>query len=294
MIEHNYYQLMEIELCADISIVKRRYRELALLYHPDKNPNNKVAEEYFKVLTQGYNILSEPDKKSEYDDLLRNYYSRKSQQATPNVRKDKNAEVREKLKRHAENQRQRIIDEYLRAENVLSHKRRYLLSVLVFCTGILICYNNWFLNFLNFKIMYIVVGSFLFGLGAYMIANIVYKRRIFKKAMSIQDIGRESGPVRLFVILFLVTPILFLMLMQVTKVIHLSFFYDVTVVDRVVEYNEMVTYNYVVNGEEISRQTDAIPNYDYSSKTGLRVKYSRINPNISELVTTAQLASESE
>lgn len=294
MIEHNYYQLMELEHYADISLVKRRYRELALLYHPDKNPNNKVAEEYFKVLTQGYNILSEPDKKTEYDDLLKNYYSRKTQQTTTRVPKDKNVELREKLKRHAENQRQRIIDEYVRDENVLSHQKRYVLSILVFCTGILICYNNWFLNFLNFKIMYIVVGSFLFGLGAYMIANIVYKKRIFKKAMSIQDIGREGGPVRLFIVLFLVTPVFFLLLMQVTKAIHLNFFYEVTIVDRVMEYNEMVTYNYFVNGEEISRQTEAIPGYDYSSKVGLRVKYSLINPNISELVTTSQLINESQ
>jgi hypothetical protein len=285
---------MELALYADANLVKRRYRELALLYHPDKNPNNKVAEEYFKILTQGYNILSEPDKKAEYDELLKNYYNRPNQKNQQRASVDKQAELKAKLKRHAENQRQRIIDEYMRAENVLSFQKRYVLSILVFFTGLLICYNNWFLNFLDFKIMYIVVGAFLFGLGAYMIANIVYKRRIFKKAMSIQDIGREAGPVRLFVVLFLITPVFFLLLMQVTKTIHLSYFYDVTVVDRVVEYNEMVTYNYYVNGQEISRQAESIPGYDYTNKIGLRVKYSRINPNISELVTTDQIIIESQ
>jgi hypothetical protein len=285
---------MELGLYADANLVKRRYRELALLYHPDKNPNNKVAEEYFKILTQGYNILSEPEKKAEYDELLKNYYARQTQSSQQRPSRNKQTELKEKLKRHAENQRQRIIDEYMRAENVLSYKKRYVLSILVFCVGLLICYNNWFLNFLDFKIMYIVVGSFLFGLGAYMIANIVYKRRIFKKAMSIQDIGREAGPVRLFVVLFLITPVFFLLLMQVTKAVHLNYFYDVTVVDRVVEYNEMVTYNYFVNGQEISRQAESIPGYDYSNKIGLRVKYSRINPNISELVTTQQIISESQ
>jgi hypothetical protein len=285
---------MELALYADANLVKRRYRELALLYHPDKNPNNKVAEEYFKILTQGYNILSEPDKKAEYDELLKNYYFRQNQKNYQRSSVDKQAELKAKLKRHAENQRQRIIDEYMRAENVLSFQKRYVLSILVFCTGLMICYNNWFLNFLDFKIMYIVVGGFLFGIGAYMIANIVYKRRIFKKAMSIQDIGREAGPVRLFVVLFLITPVFFLLLMQVTKAIHLGYFYDVTVVDRVVEYNEMVTYNYYVNGQEISRQAESIPGYDYTNKIGLRVKYSRINPNISELVTTDQIIIESQ
>lgn len=294
MIEHNYYQLMEIEQYADAAVVKRRYRELALLYHPDKNPNNKVAEEYFKVLTQGYNILSEPDKKEEYDYLLKQYYDKRTANEEPSRPVSKQADLREKLRKHAELQRRRIIVEYENTEQNLSHTKRYRLSVLVFITGILICYNNWFLNYLNFKIMYIVVGSFLFGLGAYMVANIRYKNRIYQAAMAGQDINKVIGPVRLFVVLFLITPVFFLMLMQLTKVVHLNYFYEVTVVDRVGHFNDMVTYNYVVDGEEISRQTDAIPYYDYSDKSHLRVKYSRINPNISELVSTSQLIIEAQ
>ena len=61
---------MGLEPGVDASVVKKRYRELALLYHPDKNPNNKTAEEYFKVITQGYNVLSEPDQKYYYDYML--------------------------------------------------------------------------------------------------------------------------------------------------------------------------------------------------------------------------------
>ena len=294
MIEHNFYQLMEIEQYADADVVKRRYRELALLYHPDKNPSNKVAEEYFKILTQGYNILSEPDKKAEYDQLLRQYYERKSTKIEPVRSGNKQADIREKLRKHAELQRRRIIVEFENAESNLSHTKRYRLSILTFLTGILVCYNNWFLNFLNFKIMYIVVGSFLFGLGAYMIANIRYKNRVYEAAMSGQDVSKVIGPVRLFVVLFLVTPVFFLMLMQLTKTVHLNYFYEVTIVDRVGQYNDMVTYNYFVDGEEISRQTDAIPYYDYSDKSHLRVKYSRINPNISELVSTNQLIIEAQ
>lgn len=285
---------MEIEQYADAATVKRRYRELALLYHPDKNPSNKVAEEYFKVLTQGYNILSEPDKKAEYDALLKQYYTKKANSPDAGRAVNKQADVREKLRKHAELKRKQIVVEYENAESVLSHKKRYHLSLSVFIIGILVCYNNWFLNFLNFKIMYILLGSFLFGLGAYMIANIRYKNRIYQVAMAGQDINKVIGPVRLFVVLFLITPVLFLMLMQLTKAVHLNYFYDVTVVDRVVHYNDLVTYNYVVNGEEISRQTDAIPYYDYSEKKHLRVKFSRINPNISELVTTDQLIIEAQ
>ena len=74
MVEHDFYKLMQIPLYSDYQVVKKRYYELALLYHPDKHPNNKDAEEYFKIVTQGYNELSDADKKLAYDQLLQNYY----------------------------------------------------------------------------------------------------------------------------------------------------------------------------------------------------------------------------
>jgi hypothetical protein len=55
-------------------------------------------------------------------------------------------------------------------------------------------------------------------------------------------------------------------------------------VKKVLNFNDELTYNYEVNGEEISRRTEAIPGHNYKDLSGLRVKFSRINPNISELV----------
>ncbi len=286
---------MQIDLYADASIVKRRYRELALLYHPDKNPNNKVAEEYFKILTQGYNILSEPDKKQEYDLMLKNFYDNKTSQPSAVRTKTKQEEVREKLRRHAENRRQEVIQEYLKDEDTLSHKNRLIISILFFVSGILMCYNNWFLNYLNFNIIYILIGSFMFGFGAYMIANITYKRRLFNRAMSIQDLNTVYGPVRLFVVLFLITPAVFLGVMKFTMFIHLTYFYDYTIVKEFEINTTGASYNYEVNGEEISRIMEGNPNkYLYHKKSELRVKFSRINPNISELVTLEEITEESK
>jgi molecular chaperone DnaJ len=52
---------------ANAQAIKKAYRKLALKYHPDKNPDDKTAEEKFKEISQAYSVLSDPEKKAEYD-----------------------------------------------------------------------------------------------------------------------------------------------------------------------------------------------------------------------------------
>ena len=60
----NYYNILDCNKNDSIDIIKKNYRKLALLYHPDKNPN---GEEEFKKIAEAYEILSDPIKKKEYD-----------------------------------------------------------------------------------------------------------------------------------------------------------------------------------------------------------------------------------
>jgi DnaJ family protein A protein 2 len=62
-----YYELLGINKNASETDIKKAYRKLAMKYHPDKNPNNKEAEEKFKEITQIYEVLSSQEKKSIYD-----------------------------------------------------------------------------------------------------------------------------------------------------------------------------------------------------------------------------------
>lgn len=272
---------MQLELFADASLVKRKYRELALLYHPDKNPKNKHSEEYFKIITQGYSILNEPSKKLIYDDLLRNYYSRKEQTKDNPLKKQS---IREKLRRHKEHQRQEIIEEYVKTENEFPHKYRFVLAICVFITGVLTAYNNWFINYLEFDIMYVIIGVITFGLGCYLIANNIYRREAFKNALNLKEENVSARPVRVFSMLFFMSPILFAGLIYVTEKIHLRYFYAVTIVEKVSFIDNEVMYQYEVNNVDITRIANAVPGASYARKSRLRVKFSRINPNISELV----------
>lgn len=66
----DYYQILGISRSADHQQIKAAYKKLALQYHPDRNPNNSAAEEYFKLINEAHQILSNPHKKAQYDLIL--------------------------------------------------------------------------------------------------------------------------------------------------------------------------------------------------------------------------------
>jgi len=67
MAKQDYYDVLKINKNATAAEIKKAYRKKALKYHPDKNPNNKEAEEKFKQAAEAYEVLSDPDKKARYD-----------------------------------------------------------------------------------------------------------------------------------------------------------------------------------------------------------------------------------
>ena len=63
----DYYELLGVAKSATPEEIKKVYRKLALKYHPDKNPGNKAAEDKFKQISEAYAVLSDPEKKKQYD-----------------------------------------------------------------------------------------------------------------------------------------------------------------------------------------------------------------------------------
>jgi molecular chaperone DnaJ len=63
----DYYELLEVSREAGEEEIKKTYRRLALKYHPDKNPGNKEAEEKFKEISEAYAVLSDSQKRAQYD-----------------------------------------------------------------------------------------------------------------------------------------------------------------------------------------------------------------------------------
>ena len=65
--KRDYYEVLEISREAGPEEVKKAYRRLALRYHPDKNPGDKQAEERFKEVGEAYEVLSDPERRAQYD-----------------------------------------------------------------------------------------------------------------------------------------------------------------------------------------------------------------------------------
>lgn len=65
--KRDYYEVLGVDRNADDATLKKAYRKLAKKYHPDMNPGDKEAEAKFKEATEAYGVLSDPDKRRQYD-----------------------------------------------------------------------------------------------------------------------------------------------------------------------------------------------------------------------------------
>lgn len=67
MSKRDYYEVLGVSKSASQSEIKKAYRKMAIKYHPDKNPDDKAAEEKFKEAAEAYDVLSNIEKKQRYD-----------------------------------------------------------------------------------------------------------------------------------------------------------------------------------------------------------------------------------
>jgi molecular chaperone DnaJ len=67
MSKRDYYEILGVTKTATTDEIKKAYRKVAMQFHPDRNPGDKAAEEKFKEAAEAYEVLSDADKKAQYD-----------------------------------------------------------------------------------------------------------------------------------------------------------------------------------------------------------------------------------
>jgi len=71
----DYYKILQVAESATSEEIKKAYRKLAILHHPDRNPNDAEAEERFKEITEAYGVLMDANKRREYDRFRTNPFA---------------------------------------------------------------------------------------------------------------------------------------------------------------------------------------------------------------------------
>jgi molecular chaperone DnaJ len=67
MTKRDFYEILGVQKSASADEIKKAYRKVAMQFHPDRNPGDKSSEEKFKEAAEAYEVLSDPDKKGQYD-----------------------------------------------------------------------------------------------------------------------------------------------------------------------------------------------------------------------------------
>ncbi len=67
MSKRDYYEILGVSKSSSADEIKKAYRKVAMQFHPDRNPGDKEAEEKFKEAAEAYEVLSDQDKRAQYD-----------------------------------------------------------------------------------------------------------------------------------------------------------------------------------------------------------------------------------
>src|SRR6476659_7767110 len=73
--KRDYYEILGVTKSSSADEIKKAYRKVAMQFHPDRNPGDKVSEEKFKEAAEAYEILSDADKRAQYDRFGHNAFA---------------------------------------------------------------------------------------------------------------------------------------------------------------------------------------------------------------------------
>jgi len=265
----NYYTILKVSEEATADEIKLAYRALAKEFHPDINPNNIFAEEYFKKINEAYDVLKDPIKRNWYNLLLRG-----------NTEKDSIDPRKYGTRGYTTESRPKPADEVETPKTPFWMPQLVLSLCLLWC--LLIIYNNWFITYEGAEPVKIVFAYLLFIVCCYFFINNKYNEWRKQKT----TFNAEERSLRYFLILFFLTLPAFFAVGWARKSIQLYMYPKETeaiVVEyknRFDEYWANVIYfneNYIPYSKEITF-TSPVPlkKSDYK----VLIKYSKIEPKI--------------
>ncbi len=283
----NYYRILELEDYSEISVVKRQYRKLAKIYHPDINKENPEAEEIIKIINKAHATLSDPKLKTRYDSLLKDAYLYEQFQQKRNI-KDETAARRERAREFIKQKLKEDIKEFEQSLNRFPAKYRYGLGILSALTGLQLVYSNWFVNLTEQSYVLIFIGYLLFLTSTAFVfqfydRHLWYKSQLFKARKAKPRIN----PVNVFLLTLFLGPAFTFGLSSVRKIYHLRHYKKIAA-GRVlyIASENRVRYQFSSeNGERVIKSQFMWNAIERISKDEvIYIEYSSADPGISRII----------
>jgi len=278
----NHYLKLGVKDFSNPETIKKQYRKLAKIYHPDKNPDNPTALHKFQVIASAYEFLNDPQKKESLDNFLQGKRSRNVSTKSHAERTAEARRKREALKRHE------IESRYFKyASSWFTPLRRMYIAI--FALSILCGFfvMNYFQNYQDRSMVVILAFCALsFAAFIYLLVDAYYINYAFsaiKKNITVERAIRKSG--YMFILVFFATPILGSILANARRSILLNVKTElakpILIIDNELEQEWSVTFyaNYELYTCKVSAGE-----YTLSDKPYVKVAYYPNDPRLCELI----------
>jgi cation transport ATPase len=284
----NLYDILGLKRYASIDEVRTKFRKLAVKYHPDKNPDNPEVEELFKQMVAAYNVLSDEDKKRNYDLKLSGFYTYHKVETEEEKKAKRRERVKQIRKRMKEKEEREIKQAYDEANQQIPYKWRYVIAIVTTILSLSIILSNWYI----YDVMGVMETAFFKMFFAYALSLYVvvfFLKSLFLK-WNAENIKKPfSFNIRNRISIFFLLYI-FLMINfsanapEYYKQFHLSSFGETTV--GVYQNSSKKNTGYLiydVDGERIIKYVYTEGQNIWLGEIEVIIRYSSVNPYIAEI-----------
>lgn len=283
----SFYTILGLHDYAGLTEVRRAFKQLAVRYHPDKNPGNAEAEERFKEISNAYNVLGEADSKQQYDIKLSGmnmFLKENPQKETEERRKKMREDLIKRRKRESED---KITADWNRINTGTPLWIRHALNYALVATGGIVVFRNWFYTMETFSPLSFIAAFVFLVVGNIREQNLRYTGYLYRQLKGELTFSIPSRIVRNLLIGIAIGAGSGVIGAQLMALYHFKNYSIITEGEVVVVYNPggwQYQYKYFVNGKVYHKQLPE--SYFYKAVDGLKVqvRYSSVNPVFAKLM----------
>lgn|GEM_PF-2126055 len=284
--QRSFYHILGLPNYANLTEVRKAFKKLAVLYHPDKNPGNKQAEELFKEIANAYNVLGESDTKQEYD--LRLSGLNMALKQDPEKQKEaKRKKMREELiQRRKQEAEQKIIRDWEEIRAGTPLWLRHSLNIGIIATGSIFLFQNWFYTLESFSPARLILAILLILVGNVREQNLHYTHYLYQELKGRITFQISKRIVRNLALGMFLSIIMGIGSANLMKAYHFAYYSAITPGEIEVKFERTYTiyYKYTVNGKTFKKLMPAATIYSLPSSRKVLVRYSKVNPVYAELI----------